>query len=86
MNDKAGLSTAVMGAIQSGRKIEAIKLIREERGIGLKEAKTLIDHKMAAYRANNPEAARAPGSGKLSLMVIIVLLTAVLYYFFDKLT
>jgi len=33
----------IQQAIEAGRKIEAIKLIREETGLGLKEAKDMAD-------------------------------------------
>jgi large subunit ribosomal protein L7/L12 len=33
----------VVGLVRSGRKIEAIKVLREQRGIGLAEAKELVD-------------------------------------------
>ncbi len=40
---KQGLSTAVVAVLRQGNKIEAIRLLREERGIGLKEAKEAVD-------------------------------------------
>lgn len=36
-------SAAVLEAAANGRKIEAIKLLRLEQGIGLKEAKEIVD-------------------------------------------
>jgi len=44
------LSAAAMAALQRGNKIDAIKLARQETGLGLKEAKDVID----AYIASNP--------------------------------
>jgi hypothetical protein len=41
--DWESLSIEVRDAVEGGRKIEAIKLLREERGIGLKEAKEAVD-------------------------------------------
>jgi ribosomal protein L7/L12 len=43
MNTATSLPALVLKAAASGRKIEAIKLLRVERGIGLKEAKEIID-------------------------------------------
>ena len=37
------LSQAAIDAIRSGRKIEAIKIVRQETGLGLAEAKSLVD-------------------------------------------
>ncbi len=39
-----------LAALHQGRKIEAIRIVREARGIGLKEAKDLVD----AYAAGQP--------------------------------
>lgn len=36
-------SDRVLEAVTAGRKIEAIKLLREETGMGLKEAKHAVD-------------------------------------------
>ena len=44
--DAAGLATASAGVRElaaQGRKIEAIKLLREETGAGLAEAKAVVD-------------------------------------------
>lgn len=39
----AGVSPEVFAAVQKGNKIEAIKIYREQTGLGLKEAKDFID-------------------------------------------
>ncbi len=38
----------VLDALRRGRKIEAIKLLRKQRGIGLKEAKDAVDQSFTA--------------------------------------
>ncbi len=38
-----GVSPEIMYQVQRGNKIEAIKLYREQTGLGLKEAKDFID-------------------------------------------
>ena len=48
-----GLETEVLAILESGRKIQAIKLYRERTGVGLKEAKEAVEalaqeHGMAA--------------------------------------
>lgn len=40
---KDGVSEGVRRLVRLGRKIEAIKLHREETGVGLAEAKSVID-------------------------------------------
>lgn len=49
---KITLSATAVAALQGGSKIEAIKLVREQQGIGLKEAKDLVE----AYLQANPSA------------------------------
>ena len=74
---ETGFSPAVQEAIRRNRKIDAIKLLREERKIGLKEAKDIIDAHYAGYR--NPHApqleAGASGSGR-HLFLLVALLAA----------
>ena len=40
---ESGLPPDVIEAIAAGRKIEAIKLLREQTGMGLKEARDIVD-------------------------------------------
>lgn len=40
---EAPLPPDVMQALRNGNKIEAIRLVREHRGLGLREAKLLVD-------------------------------------------
>ena len=50
------LSESVMQAVRSGHTIQAIKRLRAEKGLGLKEAKDIIDREIDAYRLANPNA------------------------------
>lgn len=45
------LPPAAIAALNEGRKIEGIKIVRQERRLGLKEAKGLVDD----YEAVHPE-------------------------------
>ena len=75
-NSEAKLSAQVLNAIHVGRKIEAIKLLREERGLGLKEAKQIVD----AYAAANPQLVVQRGSGSgLGVIMIIFVIAALAY-------
>jgi ribosomal protein L7/L12 len=47
----------VLDALQRGKTIEAIKLLRASGGMGLKQAKDVID----SYASGNAESAVAPG-------------------------
>jgi len=42
------ISSRVLAAAQAGNLIEAIKLVREETGLGLREAKELVEGRLAA--------------------------------------
>ncbi|NOR19801.1 MAG: hypothetical protein GQ538_06895 [Xanthomonadales bacterium] len=85
MIENSELPPGIIRAIEAGRKIEAIKLLRTERGIDLKEAKTIIDHEMAAYRKANPEAEGKANSGSMSMVVVFIVLAGILYFVFGKL-
>lgn len=49
--DAPELSANAVHALTRGRIVEAIKLLREERGIGLKEAKQAVDRHLMAHPA-----------------------------------
>ena len=76
------LPTEVIWAIAEGRKIEAIKMLRESTGIGLANAKVLIDR---AWREHGPNKPLTPaltedaGSGKLVVSLVAVAILAVAY-------
>lgn len=73
MIDTPDLPDDVIAAIRAGHKVEAIKRLREARGLGLKEAKDAVD----AYARAHPDAvASAPAleeSGMNPLVIIIIL-------------
>ena len=78
------LSASVTEAVRSGRKIDAIKQLREERGIGLKEAKHIIDREIAALRASDPNYALKNQSSSLSTVLIIAGLGLALYFYLTR--
>lgn len=43
------LSPEVLEALQRGNTVEAIKLLRESSGLGLKEAKDIIDQRLSGH-------------------------------------
>jgi hypothetical protein len=53
MNEQSrhSLSAAAIAALRQGNKIEAIKLVRREKGLELKEAKDLVE----AYVRTDPD-------------------------------
>lgn len=82
-NNKQVFSIKVIEAIKSRRKLEAIKLLRNETGLGLKEAKEAIE----AYIENNAELKEAMNANKTSglsqetiVQFIIVLIVLFVVY------
>ena len=81
------LPPEVLRAIERGRKIEAIKLLRESTGLGLANAKVLVDK--AARRLGPPRAA-LPGfveeetnvTSLLKTLLLVVILFAAYRNFF----
>ncbi len=49
-NKKQALSVQAINALERGNKIEAIKITREDQGVGLKEAKDIVE----AFVEKNP--------------------------------
>lgn len=77
MNSTADLPDQVVSAIHAGRKIEAIKLLREARGLGLKEAKHAVD----AYVRENPSV-QQPQSGSNGLIIVVIVILVLVWLFF----
>jgi hypothetical protein len=78
------LSEVVMQAVRSGHTIQAIKRLRTEKGIGLKEAKETIDREMDAYRLANPHAPMASESTTLPKVIVVALVAAAIYWYLTK--
>ena len=78
------LPAKVMEAIVDGRKIEAIKMLRESTGLGLANAKVLIDRASRIHgpkNSPNPFVPQAAGLTKLFAALIAILVLAACYYF-----
>lgn len=67
------LPPEVMAALDRGQKIEAIKLLRECKGIGLKEAKDEVD-RYKLGRSSAADSVVQPGSAGHSPLLWLVLL------------
>lgn len=78
------LPSAVVAALQRGDKIEAIKLLREQSGLGLKEAKDVIEASQrkadALVGMGSPGAVQA--SGNVVWLVLAVAFAALAGYYF----
>lgn len=80
------ISDQVISAIDAGHKIEAIKILREETGLGLKDAKDVVD---SIAREKRGESGGAPGmveeggaGGMIKMIVVIAVVLGVYFYFF----
>jgi ribosomal protein L7/L12 len=72
----SGLPDDVRAALASGRKIEAIKLLRGHTGLGLKEAKDRVDAHEASAPRNSTTAPAAARAGSSWWWLIAVILAA----------
>ena len=71
---------AILEAIYGARKIEAIRLVREATGCGLKEAKEFVEKLGAELYAKEPQKFTAAPTGKSgcvgAVMAVAVILSA----------
>ena len=77
----APLPADVRAALEKGQWVEAIKLLRASGGMGLKEAKDMIDRQRAAgtlAKASIADRQRAPGEVRRIPGVVWVVLIVVL--------
>jgi len=86
MNNKGQeLPAEAIAALKNGSKIEAIKCVREQQGLGLKEAKELVEQFIEANTEikNHMLSANAT-SAKISLrwLIVIVLIGIAAYKIF----
>ena len=86
MTEDQELSPEIYQALAAGRKIEAIKLIREETGLGLAEAKDIADvlsgHGAADHTSPPPALKEEGGAGGFLAIVIAIVIAGLMYVFF----
>ena len=83
--DESQIPANVLEAIADGRKVVAIKLLREATGIGLANAKVIVDRAAARHAQANPQRAgfeEESNTGRLLVMMLVLVLAFVLYRFF----
>ena len=83
--DNAEIPPEVLAAISSGNKVEAIRLVREHTGLGLGQAKRIVD---ALERRHNetssgsmPGFTEVGGSRGLAVIVVACVVAWLLYQF-----
>ena len=86
MTAETGLPDNVVDALRRGNKIEAIKLLREQTGAGLKEAKDAVDAAVDTLGIEGP--AKSPGEisarGKIPWLILLVVIGFLVYTFLRK--
>ena len=84
MNTDNELPADVIADIKANRKVSAIKRLRAHQGIGLKEAKELVDAYIAKhpYDSHNPIQKGDGGIGRILPLIIGVFLIYGLYKYF----
>ena len=72
--------TAILEAIYGGspRKIEAVKLVRDATGCGLKEAKEFVEKLGAELYAKEPAKFTAAPTGKSGCVGVLVMVAVIL--------
>jgi len=79
------LPPEVIRAIEQGRKIEAIKLLREATGLGLANAKVLVDKASRQHAPKNAPPGfvdERPNLGRLLKTLLFVALAFALYRYY----
>jgi ribosomal protein L7/L12 len=78
------LPAAAIAALHKGRKVEAIKIVRQERNIGLKEAKGLVDEYLRSQpslRSSLAAAGAEAKRGALLWLAALIALAVLVYHF-----
>jgi ribosomal protein L7/L12 len=78
MNTEIELPADVIAEIEANRKIAAIKLLRAHKGIGLKEAKELVDDYIAMHPSTSLHQAAKTDTG-IGRILILILGVGVIY-------
>lgn len=85
MSDQQPLEPEVMAALAEGRKIEAIKILREKRGLGLKEAKELVEKHEDDIPSRSPNVGvtQIKNRNPLHILIFIAFLAYVAYHILE---
>jgi len=74
----------VISAIKDGRKLEAIKILRESRGLGLANAKVLVDRASSRLNPKPPISAmfreERSNRGVMKSLLLVTLIAALSYF------
>ena len=79
------VSDEVLAAVDAGRKIAAIKILREETGLGLADAKQVIDTLTSERRSEPAMPAgmtEEGGAGSVIKMIVAIAVILGIYFYF----
>jgi Ribosomal protein L7/L12 C-terminal domain len=82
----AELPAEVLRAIEKGRKIEAIKILRERTGIGLANAKVLVERSARQLAEQNPRPELAESGSGMPRLLMSLLLAVLIFAVYRHLT
>ena len=74
----------VLTALHAGKKIDAIKTLRSLRGIGLKEAKELVDCYEGEYPPEDASVQQVESHFSVARLLFIGLVIYLIYMFFKS--
>ena len=80
----AALPPSVVEAMARGDKIDAIRLLREQTGLGLKAAKDAVEagHQVAGATLRTHSTGEVPrGSGTLAWVVAVLVIAGAIFYY-----
>jgi ribosomal protein L7/L12 len=80
----APFPAAAEAALLKGNKIEAIKIVRSERGVDLKDAKDIVEQHVATHpglQMQMESAQAAKRQGFLPWLMAVIVIGALVYYF-----
>jgi len=75
------LEPEVLKALNSGRKIEAIKTLRALRGIGLKEAKELVDAYSDQHNLTDSSVQKVSSNNGIVAVIFLGVVGFLIYHF-----
>jgi Ribosomal protein L7/L12 C-terminal domain len=82
----AELPVEVLRAIERGRKIEAIKILRERTGIGLANAKVLVERAARQFAEKNQRPELTESGSGMPRLLMSLLLTLLIFAVYRHLT
>jgi len=80
VNDVTDIPLAAIAAINQGRKIEAIKIVRVETSVGLKEAKEIVERYIDTHPEVEDKFKSSFGADKLRILIAVICVVVIGYF------